>query len=76
MIDLLNDGHADLETRRDGNRRTPLLIACELHLQHIIDALIDNGADINATDNDGVKAEDLYSHHALRKYKVLMSCTI
>ena len=59
VINLLNDANANLETRREQDRRTPLLVACSLGLSSLVEALLNNGADYNATDMEGVGAADL-----------------
>ena len=56
--DMLEEGKADLNARREQDRRTPLLVAAELGLRGLVDALIDHGADYKATDSDGKGVED------------------
>jgi hypothetical protein len=55
----LAETEANVNARRKRDRRTPLLIAAELGLNHVVDALLENGADYTATDCDGVGVEDL-----------------
>jgi hypothetical protein len=57
--DILDEAKADLNARRERDRRTPLLVAAELGLRGLVDALVDNGADYNATDSDGKDVEYL-----------------
>ncbi len=59
MRAYLAETGANVNARRKRDRRTPLLIAAELGLNHVVDALLENGADYNATDCDGVGVEDL-----------------
>ena len=53
VIGLLDDAKADLNVRRESDRKTPLLIACEMKLDGFVSLLIDNGADCDVTDADG-----------------------
>ena len=55
----LHEGKANLNARRERDRRTPLLVAAELGLRHLVDALLESGAEYAATDCDGVGIEDL-----------------
>ena len=63
-----DEAKADLNARRERDRRTPLLVAAELGLRGLVDALVDNGADYNATDSDGKGVEDFLP--TLRKERV------
>ena len=60
-IDMLEEGKADLNARREIDRRTPLLVAAEQGLRGLVDIIVEKGADYKATDSDGKGVEDFLS---------------
>ena len=67
-IDMLEEGKADLNARREIDRRTPLLVAAEQGLRGLVDIIVEKGADYKATDSDGKGVEDFLP--TLRKERV------
>ena len=56
--DMIEEGSADLNARRELDRRTPLLVAAENGLRGIVDILVRKGADDKAMDRYGKGVND------------------
>ena len=55
---LMDEGRANINVKRERDKKTPLLIACEMKLENVAKHLISNGAEWDATDADGKTMDD------------------
>ncbi len=53
-MEMINEAKADLNVRRENDRKTPLLVACQMKDERLVEALLENGADKDVKDIDGI----------------------